>query len=152
MCDSKNKQPSRFDLTRTDCCLDRMIESQPDFIAQKSRLEEQLETLGHLPVFLPKFHCGLNFIEMYWGQAKLYTREHCDYTIKGLRETVPKALSSVTLASIRRYARKSWRFIDIYTQGATGVFADYANRKYSSHRAIDPGALALLKAEYLTRK
>ena len=148
LCDSKNKETSRFDLSRSHCCLDRVIELQPDFVAQRSRLEEDLSSLGHYPIFLPKFHCELNHIEMFWGSAKLFARSQCDYSLAGLRKLVPQALESVSLASIRRFARKSWRYIDLYTQGATGMFAEYANRKYKSHRAIDSASLALLKVEY----
>ena len=44
---------------------------QPDFITQKTQLEELIESHGHLCDFYPKYHCELNFIEQYWGAAKL---------------------------------------------------------------------------------
>ena len=44
-------------------------------------------------LFLPKFHCELNWIERYWGAAKKYARNHCSYTLTGLRTIVPLALS-----------------------------------------------------------
>ena len=40
-----------------------------------------------------RYHCELNPIERYWGAAKKYARRHCSYTIVGLRECVPIALS-----------------------------------------------------------
>jgi hypothetical protein len=33
-------------------------------------LQEIIEAKGHKVVFYPKFHCELNYIEMYWGAAK----------------------------------------------------------------------------------
>lgn len=44
-------------------------------------------------IFLPKFHCELNWIERYWGATKKYTRKHCNYTLAGLRAVVPLGLS-----------------------------------------------------------
>jgi hypothetical protein len=45
--------------------------AQPDFVSQKSQLEEFVVSQGHIWDFYPKYHCELNFIEQYWGAAKL---------------------------------------------------------------------------------
>ena len=109
---------------------------QPDFKNQKCALEEAILEAGHLCIFYPKFHCELNFIERYWGKAKKYTREKCDYTWEGLLNTVPEALNSIDVTTIRRFARKSWRYMDLYRNGITGKLAEYAVKKYRSHRRI----------------
>ena len=48
----------------TDCCLTRILSHQADFVNQVSMLEELITQAGHLCIFLPKFHCELNPIEM----------------------------------------------------------------------------------------
>ena len=124
------------DITRTDCCMRRILSLQEDFKAQKSQLQEEIEKRGHKCIFYPKYHCELNFIEMYWGAAKRYARDHCDYTWLGLQKIVPIALNSVPLITIRKYAQKSWRYMNIYRKGITGKLAEYAVKKYKSHRRV----------------
>jgi len=84
----------------TDCCAKRILDLQPDFKEQKSLVQEVIEASGHLCIFLPKFHCELNFIEFFWGAVKRYLREHCDYTFKTLQDNMPKALESVSIQTI----------------------------------------------------
>ena len=71
-----------------------------------------------------------------WGAAKRYARNNCNYTWSELQETVPRALDSVDLITIRRFARKTWRYMDLYRHGVTGKLAEYAAKKYKSHRRI----------------
>ncbi|KAF9016780.1 hypothetical protein BDZ89DRAFT_961647 [Hymenopellis radicata] len=59
----------------TDCCCRRLLFCQPDFVEQKSALQELIESRGHICDFYPKYHCELNFIEMYWGAAKFRYRK-----------------------------------------------------------------------------
>ena len=42
------------------CCCKTILAQQPDFLAQKSLVQEVVEAAGHLCIFLPKFHCELN--------------------------------------------------------------------------------------------
>ena len=59
---------------RMDCCCRRILFLQPDFVSQKPQLQELVKSRGHLCDFYPKYHCELNFIEQYWGAAKLRFR------------------------------------------------------------------------------
>ena len=52
------------------CCQKHMLYDQPDFTDQLSALEIVCKTRGFEVIFLPKFHCELNFIEQCWGHAK----------------------------------------------------------------------------------
>jgi hypothetical protein len=56
--------------SRTDCCMTRILSLQTDFASEKSQIEAVIEAAGHRCLFLPKFHCELNPIEMYWGWSK----------------------------------------------------------------------------------
>jgi len=52
------------------CCCRRMVYNEHDFVNVKSMLELTAESRGISVLFLPKFHCELNFIEQCWGHAK----------------------------------------------------------------------------------
>lgn len=51
-------------IENTGCCMARLLSQQDDFKDQPSMLEALITTAGHLCLFLPKFHCELNPIEM----------------------------------------------------------------------------------------
>ncbi|KAI0721788.1 hypothetical protein C8Q72DRAFT_890182 [Fomitopsis betulina] len=72
------------------------------FVAQKSRLEEYIKSHGHICDFYPKYHCELNFIEQYWGAAKLQYREmQHTLMIEAMEENVLQCLDSVPLQQIQ---------------------------------------------------
>ena len=81
-------------------CAKHVLGLQPDFTEQKSLVQEVIEAAGHMCIFLPKFHCELNFIEFFWGAVKKYLRNHCDYTFATLKDNPPKALASVDVKTI----------------------------------------------------
>jgi hypothetical protein len=123
------------------CCATRILSIQHDFATQKTHLQEVIEAHGHMCIFYPKFHCELNFIESFWGEAKRYCRQHCDYTFKGLKQTISNALDSVNLIKIRRFARRANRYISAYELGLSGKAAIFAVKKYRSHRRVPENVL-----------
>jgi hypothetical protein len=113
-----------------------LLSAQPDFQEQQSALEEVVREKQDIFEMYPKFHCECNFIERYWGAVKRVARERCDYSFAGLKERLPSFLDSVSLVAIRKYSRKSWRYIDAYHKGLAGTEAEKAVKKYRSHRRI----------------
>ena len=65
MCKEYFKKDADNDLIRLDCCAQRIISLQPNFLEQKSALEEVTIRLEHIFERYPKFHCECNFIERY---------------------------------------------------------------------------------------
>jgi hypothetical protein len=47
-----------------NCCMARLLSKQDDFANQPSMLATLIREAGHECIFLPKFHCELNPIEM----------------------------------------------------------------------------------------
>jgi hypothetical protein len=87
----------------TDCCCQRILYNQLDFMNVESHLETVCKVRGHRVLFLPKFHCELNFIEQCWGYAK-----HCYHHFppsskeEDLERNVIKCLDGVPLLSMRK--------------------------------------------------
>ncbi|KAI5811939.1 hypothetical protein BZA77DRAFT_360145 [Pyronema omphalodes] len=110
------------------CCAFRIMESQPDFVQEKSLIEIQIVKRGHECLFYPKFHCELNDIEFHWGAVKRYTRENCDYTFTGLKRTVCQGLDSASSMTIRRFANKSRPRFHSYASGLDGRQQQFVER------------------------
>jgi len=89
---------------QTDCCCRRILFNEPDFVGQKSKLEELIESCGYRMIFYPKFHCEVSFIEQCWGFAKRVYREFPASSAEAdLERNVVLALNAVPLDSMRRY-------------------------------------------------
>lgn len=137
----RGKCASKCETEATNCCNKRILELQPDFQAQKSLVQEVIEAAGHLCLFLPKFHCELNYIEFFWGAVKKYLRENCDYTFATLRENMPKALASVSLETMRRWEHRTYRWMEAYRAGLGTSDAQievkrFSSTTYKSHRRV----------------
>src|SRR5882762_297904 len=131
----KNQDPEldgKCDPKATDCCATHILLLQPDFQEQKSLVQETIEDAGHLCIFLPKFHCELNFIEFFWGAVKKYLWEHCDYTYDGLRKNILKALASVQLSTIRKWEHHMIQWMEAYREGKGAKEAQIQVKKFSS--------------------
>ena len=142
----KLRMQCKSDCTSNLCCAKRILELQPDFKAQRSLVQEVIEELGHICIFLPKFHCELNYIEFFWGAVKRWLRENCDYTFQGLQDHLPKAMDAVALDTVRKWEHRMYRWMDAYRGGLSARDAQFkvkafSSRKYTSHRRV-PESLA----------
>ncbi|KAI0039257.1 hypothetical protein FA95DRAFT_1585324 [Auriscalpium vulgare] len=123
---------------------------QPDFEAVQSLLETCCRSRGYDVVFLPKFHCELNPIEQCWGAAKRKYREFPASSKEAdLEENVRKAMESVSLLSMRRFATRARRFVDAYHKGLNGAQAAWAAKKYRGHRVLPNDILQKLSENHI---
>jgi hypothetical protein len=120
------------------CCCKGLLNRQEDFMNQKEWLSEVADELGVYLCYYPKFHCELNWIERVWGFVKSKLRRICSNSLKDLRINLPAVLDSIPLSFVRRVVRSSLRFASIYRLGPQfhGPIADFAMKKYTSHRKI----------------
>ncbi len=117
----------------------KILSEQPDFVKQMPHLIEIIANSGHLGIFLPKFHPEFNFIERFWGAAKLYLRQHCEYTFEALEKNIERALDSVPLKQIRKYCNHCWRYMIAYAENTlTPEQVEWAMKKFTSHRRVKP--------------
>ena len=87
-----------------NCCCWKTLFCQVDFQTQKSKLEEIIESHGHICDFYLKFHCELNFIEQYWGAAKLhYCGTAQTVGSMAMEQNVKECLNDISLIQICWY-------------------------------------------------
>jgi len=116
------------------CCNKHILELQPDFQDHKSLVQQVIEAAGHLCIFLPKFHCELNFIEFFWGAVKKYLRDNCDYTFLMLKKNMLKVLASVQLSTIHLWEHRMYWGMEAYQSGLGTSEAQFQVKKFSSHK------------------
>ena len=158
--------------------LQLLLSDQADFKGQKSRLEEVVEERGHIAFFLPKFHCELNYIELYWAQVKHKTRGRADFTWKGLKQSMwqhfgePDSLDDETTPYtalldpdpprlnshfLQRASRKARHFFSLYLEhpGKSGMqvreLRQAMKPKKSHRRPAEAGVVEPVSAPQVTR-
>ncbi|THV01839.1 hypothetical protein K435DRAFT_654565 [Dendrothele bispora CBS 962.96] len=131
-----------------DCCCRQKLFNEPDFTNGKSYLELACEKAGFQVLFLPKFHCELNFIEQCWGRAKWHYRLLPESSKEeDLERNMIQSLEMIEIEEIRRFARRSRRFMDGYHKGLDGKAAAWASKKYRGHRVLPDTILQMYNDE-----
>ena len=67
-----SQEPEPIESKNNWCCMHRVLLLQEDFVSEKSMLQHYIEGQRHICMFLPKFHCELNPIEIVWGFMKYH--------------------------------------------------------------------------------
>ena len=84
-----------------------LMYSQPDFASVESHLEATCRAHGFDVIFLPKFHCEVNFMEQCWGYSKrIYQLKDPSSSEAIMEQNVINSLDAVPLSSMRRYVFK----------------------------------------------
>jgi hypothetical protein len=132
----------------TNCCCRRVLYNQPDFANVTSVLEAVCATRGVQILFLPKFHCELNFIEQCWGRAKSVYRTYPESSREDhLEANMIMSLESIPLSMMQKFFTRSLRFMDAYRRGLNGRQAAWATRRYRGHRVLPNNIMDDLEKE-----
>jgi hypothetical protein len=126
---------------KAPCCLARILSTHKDFFEQKSAIATLIEDQGHKCVFIPKFHCELNPIEMYWGYSKARYRQVKKTSFDHAKREVLIALEACSIDTMRRFCNRSYRFMDAYRKGLGVKAASWCVKKQKRHRTISEEAM-----------
>jgi hypothetical protein len=86
--------------TVNSCC-QRILYNEPDFVEVESLLVSACRACSFHVLFLPKFHCELNFIEQCWGYTKrVYWLNPPLSQKEDLQANVLAALKAISLATM----------------------------------------------------
>jgi transposase len=99
-------------------------------------IEELITERGHKAVFLPKFHCEINPIEMYWGYSKTRFRQVKKVSFPDAKVKVIEALEACSIETIRRFCNRTFRWMDAYRKGLSIKQAAWCVKKQKRHRTI----------------
>jgi hypothetical protein len=94
-------------------------------------LETFCKTLGVTVIFLPKFHCELNFIEQCWGYAKRIYHLNPKSSHEDILETnALAALETILLLTMHCFASRSRQVMDAYGKGLNGQQVAWAAQRF----------------------
>ncbi|KAI7967868.1 hypothetical protein MJO29_001145 [Puccinia striiformis f. sp. tritici] len=95
-------------ITQEACCWSKILSLQSDFATERPLLQSIIEDAGHICLFLPKFHCELNPIELFWSYIKTeYRKEsHQHKSFASAKELFERVRHACPLTTIRRYFRR----------------------------------------------
>ena len=92
-------------------------------------------------MFIPKFHCEVNSIEMYWGYSKARYRQVKKTSFDHAKKEVVIALESCSIHTMRRFCNRALRFMDAYRKGLSVKAAAWCVKKQRRHRVISEEAM-----------
>ncbi|PBK82288.1 hypothetical protein ARMGADRAFT_1048655 [Armillaria gallica] len=124
---------------------DTIIPASNPYPEHHSKVQRMMTTTGqvkgmktvlmdHKCIFLPKFHCELNPIEMILKK-----------TFKESKELAKKYLDACPVETIWQFINRSWRFMSAYQRGLTGGAAEWAVTQQKQHCAVSNRAMMLIE-------
>ncbi|CAB1110820.1 unnamed protein product [Ectocarpus sp. CCAP 1310/34] len=119
--------------------MEHVLGEQKDFKEVESSLELLMARQGGFCLTLPKYHCEYNPIELVWGRAKHWTRQHCNK----LREHVPLSFRAEedrqAVQIVQAFCKKSYTHNLVHLRtGAVGPEGEKQYKVYTSHRKPAP--------------
>lgn len=146
--ENNNKQTIEIRKSR-QCCIRYCLQHENDFMNQKEWLSEVVIQSGFSIIYLPKFHCELNPIEMVWCKLKNDLRsENKVFKIDELETKIIQLLNNMNITFIRRIFRHVLRYMSGYRCGLIGNSLEYAMKEYHGHRVISLDQLNTIELEY----
>ncbi|KNE99663.1 hypothetical protein PSTG_07156 [Puccinia striiformis f. sp. tritici PST-78] len=120
------------------CCWSKITSQQSDFANEQPLLQAIIEDAGHICLFLPKFHCELNPIELFWSYIKeSYQKQaHTAKTFPSSKILFEEVRQSCPLITIRKYVRRTDRQLSVYREGYSGAESEALMKLYTSHRCV----------------
>jgi hypothetical protein len=106
-----------------NCCNKCILKRQTDFCDQKSLVQEDIEAAGYLRIFMPKFHCELNFIEFFWDEVGRHLHDNCNHAFATLKVN----MTGEWIVNAHRSLGTTETRMQVKT---------FSSRKYKSHRHI----------------
>ena len=123
-----------------------LVDAQAAAQKAERQLEQLVESRGHICDFYPKYHCELNFIEMYWGAAKFkYRKSPSTKNIEEMEANVKRCLDEVPQLFILWFSNRAAPFVSAYYLGCTGKDLGYLQKTCKSHRMLPYDAVILIK-------
>jgi hypothetical protein len=125
------------------------LAQEPDFKGEENMVQALIRKRGQLALFLPKFHCDLNWAENHWGKSKTCVRSRIDGTWMSMCQAIWVSFghANISIELARKFARKIREIICMYDCGIDGDFATYCHRQFSTHRLPFVDAESMAKWE-----
>jgi transposase len=97
--------------------LARILLNYQDFFKEKSQVKELIIDRGYKAMFLPKFYCEINPIEIYWRYSKTRYRQVKKASFPDTKIKVVEVLEACLIKTIQRFCNCIFYWIDIYRKG-----------------------------------
>ena len=76
-----------------------------------------------------------------------YFCEQCNGNFLAVHKLLVESLDACTVTIICSFFRRTHCYMSVYSQGATGLLAEFAVKKFRSHRGVSEVDLATAKKE-----